>query len=465
MEMPRVETVLRIGRDARIAHVAMVFVVMFSSSPASAQATAPPAFVLLGPEGAVARVITTDAQCPQITIDGNARAMQVRAAPDREFAVTVCDAAIPMGTRSATVGDQTLKLPTPDPARIVVIGDTGCRLNGDRAQSCSDPQQWPLVRTAASGARFEPDLVIHLGDYHYREVPCRADQAACDDGPFGDNWETWNAELFTPAADLLRAAPWIIVRGNHEDCTRAGAGYFRLVDPRPLSAHCVRYTTPYSIDYMNPQLIVMDNSAVNDHEIEPEQLAAYTLQLKQIDRLARGNAWLLMHDPIYVFGHLGIRDGKEELFIDQLTLQRASSNRFSPAIQMFLGGHIHLFEALSFDGERPPSLVVGNSGAELDPPITTPLAGLEIGGLKVASGTSISRFGYAAMESSGKAWVVSVRDPSGGEIERCALDSGRLLCGPAAAPDRWPALAIVAAVIALVGLALRLRLAMQRVSP
>jgi hypothetical protein len=31
----------------------------------------------------------------------------------------------------------------------------------------------------------------------------------------------------------LRAAPWIVVRGNHEICRRAGPGYFRLLDPTP----------------------------------------------------------------------------------------------------------------------------------------------------------------------------------------------------------------------------------------
>src|SRR5258708_1453681 len=52
---------------------------------ANAQGNAPIAFTVLGPDGAVARVITSDAACPQITVDGKASAMNVRAAPDQDF--------------------------------------------------------------------------------------------------------------------------------------------------------------------------------------------------------------------------------------------------------------------------------------------------------------------------------------------------------------------------------------------
>ncbi len=40
---------------------------------------------------------------------------------------------------------------------------------GPAVQSCNDPAQWPFARLAASAARLKPDLVIHTGDYLYRE--------------------------------------------------------------------------------------------------------------------------------------------------------------------------------------------------------------------------------------------------------------------------------------------------------
>ena len=256
------------------------------------------------------RVITSEANCPEITIDGNVSAMQVRAAPDADFPVTICDALLPPETQEASVLGQALKLPKPKPERVLVIGDTGCRLKGTTMQACNDPAAWPFAPLADTASKENPDLVIHVGDYHYRESPCPPDNADCAGSPWGDNWAAWNADLFTPARNLLQAAPWVFVVGNHEDCARAGIGFFRLLDPRPMPAVCPPYTDPYALNYMEPQLIVMDDSTVNDYEIEPDQVAVFTKQFEQINQLAHGTTWLLMHDPMYVFGHVGEEDGQ-----------------------------------------------------------------------------------------------------------------------------------------------------------
>ena len=53
--------------------------------------------------------------------------------------------------------------------------------------------------------------------------------------PWGYGWDAWDADFFQPARSLLAAAPWIVVRGNHESCNRAGQGWWRFLDPRPLA--------------------------------------------------------------------------------------------------------------------------------------------------------------------------------------------------------------------------------------
>ena len=63
-------------------------------------------------------------------------------------------------------------LPRPNPRRIVVFGDTGCRIEGKRAQACNNPNEWPFPKIAAIAARAKADLVLHVGDYLYREGPC-----------------------------------------------------------------------------------------------------------------------------------------------------------------------------------------------------------------------------------------------------------------------------------------------------
>jgi hypothetical protein len=89
---------------------------------------------------------------------------------------------------------------------------------------------------------------------------------------------------------------------------------------------------------------------------------------------------------------------------------------FPPTIQLFVGGHIHVFETLTLGGARPPQLVVANSGTLLDPPITTPLRGLTIEGLAVADGVSLAQFGFATLEAIERGWRAVLRDVAGAPL-------------------------------------------------
>ena len=212
-------------------------------------------FVVLGEEGrAVARVITSASKCPVVVIDGVPYPMDVRAVPatvaqrptrsdpaeskPSAFPVLVCEKAVAPGVMRAVVDGRALPLPKANPKRIVVFGDTGCRIKtSDRAfQACNDAREWPFLDVANAAADAAPDLVIHVGDYHYRENPCPAGNSGCAGSPWGYGWDAWEADLFGPAQKLMAAAPWIVVRGNHESCDRAGQGWWRFLDPRPLAS-------------------------------------------------------------------------------------------------------------------------------------------------------------------------------------------------------------------------------------
>src|SRR5215467_3297009 len=149
------------------------------------------AWVVLGANGqAIARAITSRSNCPIIELDNTRYQMSLRAQaetiPQRPttsdpsqsrpsvFPVTTCEYSIPAGTQSAIVSDEAqqrlLPLPKPNPQRIVILGDTGCRLHiGDPWQACNDVEEWPFRTIAEMAAGFEPDLVLHVGDYQYRE--------------------------------------------------------------------------------------------------------------------------------------------------------------------------------------------------------------------------------------------------------------------------------------------------------
>ena len=180
------------------------------------------AYVVLGPQGAVARAVIADAtRCPAILIDGSEQAMNVRALPDAAFPVLVCELPLAAGTKSASIENLPLPVLKPTLTSIAAFGDTGCRLKaGKRSakadadqeeqgkfQDCNIPARWPFASLAASVAAAKPDLVIHVGDYLYRESACPPRDSGCARSPHGDDWPTWKADFFAPAAPALLAAP------------------------------------------------------------------------------------------------------------------------------------------------------------------------------------------------------------------------------------------------------------------
>lgn len=393
------------------------------------------AWVEIGPGGtAVARVVTTAALCPPIAIDGRSQPMVVRAAPDPpDFAVLICEAALPAEARRAAVEGQPLPLLRGDPKRIAVLGDTGCRLDsGAPPQACNEPTAWPFAELARSVADWQPELIVHVGDYLYREAPCPPGDDGCAGSPWGYNWPTVEADFFAPARPLLRAAPLVFTRGNHESCNRAGPVWFRFLDPRPFPTECADYTEPYAIALGALQLLIFDSSAASDTSVSPAQVAIYRPQFEAVRRVAGAHAFFVTHRPMWVFGHLGEMDGMETLFRDNPTLQAASDNDLPAGVELVLSGHIHLFQLLTFELPplplRPPQIVVGDSGTELDPAITTPLAGLTIAGATVKVGETRDQFGFVTLEPEGAGWRATLRDVSGRSLLKCAISDRTAQC-------------------------------------
>ncbi len=411
----------------------------YTSYPAHARDSAtPPAaalatWVVMGPSGvAIARVITKHATCPTITLGTQSQPMRVRAQPSpSNFPVLVCETIIPPGTLSAVIEGRPLPLPKVNPQRIAVVADTGCRLRpGVAFQACNDPQAWPWERIARSAAAWKPDLVIHIGDYLYRQDPCPAGNAGCAGSPWGDNWDTWHADFFAPAATLLRAAPWVMVRGNHEECNRAGHGWFRFLDPHLPALGCRDYTAPYVVPAGAVQLLIFDSSRAKDETAPPETVKVFAAQFAALNEAATTNAWLITHHPVWGIGWPD--PVKERTHLKKLnsTQQAASGNVLAPGVTVVLASHLHFFEMLSFANGRPPTFIIGNGGTALIPPLKLPLAGMEVAGAPVADGVAIARFGFMTMELSGKGWIPTVRDVDGKMITRCTIANHRATCRP-----------------------------------
>lgn len=243
--------------------------------PAYADALA--AFVTLGGADsgepfALARVIVyrTGAHCPALKpIGGRAeQPMTSRCNPDpTHFDVTVCEAGYPTeGSRlkvsGLKVAGADLHLPGAPAAvsRSVIFGDAGC--NPKHQIGRQPGKHWPFGELANAAAESGTQLVVHVGDYNYRgtsgKIEIRQSDGhtqqvrvydASDNTPsvtctlFGpyigqnsagstspDAWKPWQEDFFEPARSLLHVTPWVFARSNHELCSRAGPGYFYLLD-------------------------------------------------------------------------------------------------------------------------------------------------------------------------------------------------------------------------------------------
>jgi hypothetical protein len=434
------------------------------------------AFVVLGEDGAAtARLITAASACPPLLVDNRAMPMRVRvpassipARPGQPHtppssAMLTCEAPIAAGAVTASVAGQALPVPKAAPQRIVVIGDTGCRLKGKDFQDCNDPAAFPFARVAASAAAFAPDLVIHVGDYHYREDPCPAGRAGCAGSPYGYGYDAWAADFFTPARKLLLAAPWVVARGNHENCTRAGQGWWRYLDPRPFQpgrdcdapANDARgeHSDPYAVPLgANAQLIVFDtaNTSYKGLPKNDPRRAAYTDSYRKIARLA-GNARYNIgvgHHPLFAFGaNRDAKTGEVTLFGGDAGLLDAFGDvdpGYLPAsISMLLSGHVHLWQQLSFASAHPTQFVAGFSGTMEDivPLPATPPAGLTPAPGAVVEHMSswIDGFGFMTMERTGPdAWRVLVHDRDGRVRNRCAVEGRKSRCELGQVPPRAP---------------------------
>ncbi len=182
--------------------------VLLSASAHAADLPAP--WVELASDGEldVRAVVAPGMPCPEVKADGTRLPADSRGKADANYPLQVCIAHTFAAARRITVDGISVPTLPANIGHIVVIGDTGCRLKDDFVQDCNDPVKWPFAQVARLAAARHPDLVIHVGDYHYRETPCPASRPGCAGSPHGDNWAVWQKDFFDPAAPLLAVAPW-----------------------------------------------------------------------------------------------------------------------------------------------------------------------------------------------------------------------------------------------------------------
>src|SRR4029077_20496481 len=136
-----------------------IVVAMVASAAANA-ADDPLTWTLLGSDGtlSVRRVVAADAACPEAVADGTGLPMRARAAAEPDFPVVVCETRASATTANLTIaGSPTPVLPQ-EVRRIVVLGDTGCRLEGRAVQDGNAPGAGLFPSLARGAGSHRPDL-------------------------------------------------------------------------------------------------------------------------------------------------------------------------------------------------------------------------------------------------------------------------------------------------------------------
>lgn len=386
------------------------------------------AWTQIGDDGALQARVVVQGNCPVLIADGMAVAMSVRAEQSDAFPVTVCEAGVSSGVQDLQVGERVLPVLAEEPQRIVAIGDTGCRIAESWHQLCNDPGAWPFAGVAAQAASWRPDLVIHTGDYLYREFACPTDAEDCAGSPFGDTWEAWRVDLFEPAAPLLSASPWLFVRGNHESCARNGEGWFRLLDPGPYTGECLDLTDPWLVNFGDQSAIVFDAAAARDADEDPVLAAAYAQQFELVASLAGSSpAWLISHKA---FTSLGAGEDGEPVRWTTATFVEAGFSQPPAMIDLVIAGHVHMAEMLQFATEsgKPVTLIVGNAGTALDQFGGTKLSGADIGDETLVTGIRYALHGFTSLEQTDAGWVASVHAVDESVAMSCLIDRKQTAC-------------------------------------
>jgi hypothetical protein len=418
-----------------LCRLALLLAFLVAAGGHAAQARILAQWVEIGPDGnSSVRVVTEDA-CPQVAFDGVRTAMTTRSAPQAKFGnvkpgsfpVRGCEVAVPAGAIAGILDGRPLSLPRPDPRRIVVFGDTGCRLlNGDPVQSCNDANAWPFPKVAKAAAASRPDLVIHVGDYLYREDACPSGNAGCAGSPHGYGWNAWNADFFKPAAPLFAAAPWVLVRGNHEDCDRAGEGWFRFLDRAPMAASCEDFSGIFVAQLGSFGLVVVDGAKAGDPKTGADRMIDQLRgQFRAIAAKVPAESWLVTHRPPNA---MRAGDGGGADVVDSMVQETAFGADMPAEIRLFVSGHIHLFQAVDFAGTYPPQLVVGTGGDNLERKSPVSFMGADINGHKVANSVTYAGFAYMVWDRDGGDWSGTLFDVDGKPINHCRLSGRSLSC-------------------------------------
>jgi hypothetical protein len=217
------------------------------------------------------------------------------------------------------------------------------------------------------------------------------------------------------------------VRGNHEDCNRAGEGWFRFLDRAPMESSCRDLTGMFVARLGEFGVVVVDGAKAADPRGDASELIdTLRRQFLEVAGKIPEEAWLASHRPFNAMVSIG--DDRPPV-VDNVVQEAALGPVMPAGVRMQVAGHVHFFQAVDFDGARPPTLVVGTGGDALATMAPMSMVGADINGLTVANSVTRLGFGYMIWEREAAQWAGTLYDVDGNALDHCRLDGRWLKCG------------------------------------
>ena len=285
----------------------------------------------------------------------------------------------------------------------------------------------PLPGVATTSARLAPSASASA---FTRASAPDANTTRCAGTPWGDKWSTWNADFFTPAAKLLSSTVWLMARGNHEDCSRAGIGWNTLLGHDPMSPSCNPHASLLLLDLAGVKLALLDDNNAVEKQVDPVVVEALKRDIAMA--MAAKADWLVTHPPFRGISKADKSAGGKIMEGANANLLAALAGTDEAPLTLMLAGHIHNFQITNYAGTAAPQLVVGEGGDALDSEVPASLTGLVSGGKTVTQGLSQSGFGYVVIDRVGATqdWKITVHAADGAMLRHCRLEARRLGCAP-----------------------------------
>lgn len=313
----------------------------------------------------MARATTLKNECPKITIDGKEFQMLFRAEKyDLELKQTVriCEKEV-TNAKQVSIRNNNLKLPPKQINRFIVIGDTGCEASFfDKRfvkQECSDPNSWPFKKVADKVVEATPDFIIHMGDYSYRNKYDTQEDAIKNKSL---QWFFYKQDFFEPASDMLRSAPMLFIRGNHDKCDLMGDAWFLFLDSENYKEECLKKSSTYTLKINDLNFMVFDSSETpSGTEYSAESLKKYKSYFASDIKNLKGKAWLLIHHPV-----IGLKElAHDEPFYHKVPtpiIYNSFLKDYSKKLPISISGHFHLMADIKRNSDGLEQFIVGNSG-------------------------------------------------------------------------------------------------------